>query len=544
MSKQSWAVASAIVGLFSAWAILSAVPDRVLAQDAVPESQGVISQPVTFSIDGPTQRLEMVVATSRILTLEHKIPRLLVGNPEIVRATPISPNQVQLSALHPGVTQLNVWDENQGLYTVDVVVTPDARQLQMLIKAEFPDAAVRVRPLSNSVYLSGYVPSPGMVNSIVRIAEDYYPKVVNNMTIGGVQQILLKTKVMEVSRTKLRRAGFDWALLNNEVDVVQSVSGLLGGGVTETLASGIDDTVRFGVVSGDTSFFGFIDALRQNDLIKVLAEPQLTTVSGRPASFNSGGEFPIIVPQSLGTVSIEYRQYGTRVDFVPIVLGNGNLRLEVRPQVSEIDPARSVVLGSVSVPGLRTRWVDTAVEMKAGQTLALAGLLQTRVEAQNRGLPWLADLPWFGAPFRHVKEEVNEVELLILVTPEFVEATDAEELPACGPGESTTNPNDVELYFRGYLEVPKCCEDGSCPNCQSGMPTESAPSPAMQPHEAMPPLPGDVEAAAKRPAPAGRPAATKSAQARKPVRASVAGEATVAGEQPVLIGPVGYDSLK
>ena len=106
--------------------------------------------------------------------------------------------------------------------------------------------------------------------------------------------------------------------------------------------------------------------------------------------------------------------------------------------------------------------------MKAGQTLALAGLLQTRVEAQNRGLPWLADIPWFGAPFRHVREEVNEVELLILVTPEFVEASDPEELPPCGPGESTTSPNDVELYFRGYMEVPKCCEDGSCPNCQGG----------------------------------------------------------------------------
>ena len=371
------------MGLFSAWAVLSAIPHRALAQDPVPVAQDAIHQPVTFSIDGPTQRLEMVVATSRILTLEHKIPRLLVNNPEVVRATPISPNQIQLSALQPGVTQLNVWDENQGLYTVDVVVTPDGRALQMLIKSEFPDAAVRVRPLSNSVYLSGYVPSPAMVNSIVRIAEDYYPKVVNNMTIGGVQQILLKTKVMEVSRTKLRRAGFDWAFLNNEVAVIQTVSGLLAGGATAGAAAATGgDTVRFGIVDGDSSFSGFIDALRQNDLIKILAEPQLTTVSGRPASFNSGGEFPIIVPQSLGTVSIEYRQYGTRVDFVPIVLGNGNLRLEVRPQVSEIDASRSVVLNSVSVPGLRTRWVDTAVEMKAGQTLALG-----RLAADARGSP-------------------------------------------------------------------------------------------------------------------------------------------------------------
>ena len=216
--------------------------------------------------------------------------------------------------------------------------------------------------------------------------------------------------------------------------------------------------MRFGVVDGNRAFYGFIDALRQNDLIKVLAEPQMVTVSGRPASFNSGGEFPIIVPQSLGTVSIEYRQYGTRVDFVPIVLGNGNIRLEVRPQVSEIDPSRSVVINSVSVPALRTRWVDTAVEMKAGQTLALAGLIQHRIESQNRGIPWLADIPWFGVPFRRVEETTNEVELLIMVTPEFIEASDPEELPPCGPGEARRRPTTCEFYFRGYLEVPKCCD--------------------------------------------------------------------------------------
>ncbi len=202
---------------------------RPTAQESATAAvQDLPGQPVTFSINGPAQRLEMVVATSRILTLEYKIPRLLVNNPEVVRATPISPNQVQLSALHPGVTQLNVWDENKNLYTVDVVVTPDGRQLQMLIKSEFPDANVRVRPLANSVYLSGYVPSPAMVQSIVRIAEDYYPNVVNNLTIGGVQQILLKTKVMEVSRTKLRQAGFDWAYLDGQDFVFQTVSGLAG----------------------------------------------------------------------------------------------------------------------------------------------------------------------------------------------------------------------------------------------------------------------------------------------------------------------------
>ena len=200
------------------------------------------------------------------------------------------------------------------------------------------------------------------------------------------------------------------------------------------------ETISFGIVNGDNAFFGFLEALRENNLAKVLAEPTLVTVSGRSASFNSGGEFPILVPQSLGTIAIEYKQFGTRVDFVPIVLGNGNIRLEVRPQVSELDNANGVTINGTRVPGLRTRWVDTAVEMKAGQTLALAGLIQTRIEAQNRGIPWLADLPWAGAAFRRVEEQKNEIELVVTVRPELVDALDPHEVPTCLPGRADHQP--------------------------------------------------------------------------------------------------------
>ena len=204
-----------------------------------------------------------------------------------------------------------------------------------------------------------------------------------------------------------------------------------------------------------------MEALRRNNLIKVLSEPTLTTVSGRAASFNVGGEFPIIVPQSLGTVSVEYRQFGTRVDFIPIVHSNGNIRLEVRPQVSEIDSSRSITVQNTTVPGLRSRWVDTAAELRAGQTLALAGLLQNRIESETRTLPVLGDLPWVGAAFRRVEEANNEVELLILVTPELAEPMDAHEVPRCGPGQMTASPTDCELYGRGYIEVPRCCPEGA-----------------------------------------------------------------------------------
>jgi pilus assembly protein CpaC len=425
------------------------------------------SDPVQFRVEGPSQRLEMIANTSRILTLDKEIPRALVNNTEIVRVVPLSPNQVQVSALQPGVTQINLWDETGDVHSVDVVVFGDARQLEMLIRSEFPHAALRVRPLASSVVLSGYVDRPEVVSRIIRLAEDYYPKVINNITVGGVQQVALHVKVMEVSRTKLRQLGFDWALFLDGGDFAyQRVNGLIG--FEDELGLGglaaVGESVAFGVVDQSSEFFGFIDALRQNNLVKVLAEPTLVTVSGRPASFNSGGEFPILVPQRLGTISIEWREFGTRVDFVPIVLGNGNIRLEVRPQISELDYSRGVRLADTIVPGLRSRWADTAAEMRAGQTLAVAGLMQTKVESVSTGLPWLGDLPWVGAAFRRVEEERNEVELLILVRPQLVDALEPCEVPCVGPGESTVPPNDIELYLRGYLEVPNCCP----PDCGQG----------------------------------------------------------------------------
>lgn len=423
------------------------------------------AQGLSFQVDEANKRLEMVENSSRVLTLEQDVPRVLVSNPTVVRVIPLAPNKVQVSALKPGVTQINLWDENEEVRSVDVIVSPDARQLEMILQAEFPKAAIRVRPLGESVLLVGYVDRPELVNKVVEVANDFYPKVINNLNVGGVHQVALHCKVMEVSRTKLRSLGADFAALNASGDFVftsaaQLISAAASTGAT--IAGNGVDTVRFGVVDGGETFFGFIDALRQNNVIKVLAEPTVTAVSGRPAYFHAGGEFPIVVPQGLGTTAIEYKQFGTRVDFVPIVLGNGNIHLEVRPHVSEIDNTRGVTIDGIVVPALRDRAVDTAVEMRTGQTLAIAGLIQTRVEAFNRGIPWLADLPWAGALFRRVQENVNEIELLVTVRPELVDALDPHEVPTVLPGKSTTSPSDIDLFFRGHIEVPKTCPDAKC----------------------------------------------------------------------------------
>ena len=446
--------------VLAAWTTLvGAFPAAIYAQ------QFDLESPVR-EIREPRERLEMIVNTSRILTLEMNIPQVQVNNPDLIKATPLAPNEVQLAALAPGVTQVNLWDEEGNIHTVEVIIYGDSRELTMLLKNHFPNASLKVNRLASAIVIEGYIDNPEQVSQIIMLAEEFSPKVINLIKVGGVQQVLLRVKVMEVSRTKLRQLSHDFASFQPDMFLTQGVGGLLGSITSNagSIASVGGQQVAYGVFGDNSAWFGLMQALRQNNLLKILAEPDLVTVSGRPASFNVGGEFPILVPQSLGTVSIMFKKFGTQLDFVPLVLGGGRIRLEVRPRVSEIDETRSVRINDIDVPGLRVREVNTGVEMRAGQTLALAGLIQNRVEAQSRAIPWIGELPWIGAAFRSVREVNNEIELLILVTPYLIDPMDPEEVPHGGPGLATCSPSDCDLYLRGHLEVP--C--GDCANCQGG----------------------------------------------------------------------------
>jgi pilus assembly protein CpaC len=182
----------------------------------------------------------------------------------------------------------------------------------------------------------------------------------------------------------------------------------------------------------------------------------------------AGGEFPILVPQSLGTTTIEWREFGVRLEAVPTILGGGRVRLELQPEVSERDFSNSVNVNGFTVPGLTTRRVNTQVEMKFGQTYMLAGLLSLRRTATTSKVPWLGELPWIGTAFRRVQYDEGETELVIMVTPELAGAMDPHQVPAYGPGEHTDVPTDRELYKYGLIEVPNY--GGTCPDCEDNLP--------------------------------------------------------------------------
>ncbi|QDU54900.1 Type II secretion system protein D precursor [Aeoliella mucimassa] len=506
-STRTWFGAALAVALM-AWATHPA-----MAQTGASTAAEFSTPNIIRHISRESERLEMTTNSSRILTLDLNIPKAQVNNPELVAVTPLSAKQLSISAKKPGVTQINLWDENDKVHTIDVVIYGDVRELEHALKVTFPNSSVSVRKYSQSLMLTGFVDSPDHVGPMMRLAEDYAPKVINSLEVGGVQQVVLKVKMYEISRTKLRQLGVDWALTTEGGGFVGSrPNGLLSATGIRAGTTGGGSTVEFGIVSGSTSFFGFLDALQQHNVAKILAEPNLVSVSGRPAQFLEGGEVPILVPQSLGTSSIEYKPFGTQVDFLPIVLGNGNIRLEVRPRVSSPDSSISVTLNDNQIPGFRVRQADTAVEMRAGQTFALAGLIQRQTESIKTGIPILADIPGIGVPFRGTKDEVNEIELLILVTPEFVDAMDPHEVPPCGPGEVTMSPSNHQLYCEGQIEVPNaygpCGLDcGGCgqEGCQGGYPSQGS-YPMMGPGEQMVPLQQGMPYEQPVPTPAGSPA--------------------------------------
>ncbi|TWU49366.1 type II and III secretion system protein family protein [Rubripirellula reticaptiva] len=418
---------------------------------------------VNRNISQSVERLEMLVKSSRILTLEERIPKFQVHNEGILGATPVSQNQIQIFAKAPGTTQLNLWDTNDKLYTVDVTVSPDAREVEGILANQLPLASLKVLPVNNSAIISGTVTNVDEVDRAVAIVEQFYATVVNNIRVVGVQQVLLHTKIMEVSRTKLRDMGIDWGSFTDTGFFYNAPGGLLAMGETTvngaipTTEGGLSATNR--IFAGGGDFDALVTALRRQDLIKFLAEPTVVATHGRPARFNVGGKVPYLVPSGNGAISVQYEEFGTSVDFLPFVVGPGRVRLEVRPEVSEPDASNGIVAAGVNVTAFRSRYVETAVELQAGQTFAIAGLLQSRTESVTRATPFFGELPYIGTMFRRVREERNDIELLITVTPEFVSAMDPHEVPRGGPGLNSMSPNDCELYLKGHIEVPNLLGD-------------------------------------------------------------------------------------
>jgi pilus assembly protein CpaC len=291
------------------------------------------------------------------------------------------------------------------------------------------------------------------------------PKVINLLRVPGSQQVLLKCRVAELNRTGMREIGADWLIVDADTGTIAGTQ--IGGAMIQADSTQGGLSRRGGALSGMTTAFGifppaefnfFLSALRKNSLVRILAEPNLIAMNGQAASFLAGGEFPVPIPQTstggAGTsVTVEFKEFGVRLNFVPTILNSNTVRLSVDPEVSSIDFSIGAVLvpGGTPVPGLNVRRAHTTVELDQGQTLAIAGLLQLTLDAQTTRIPGLGDLPVLGPFFSNTTHQRIEKELVILVSPYIVEPLGPDQVPPT-PGDEVKTPTDLEFYLLNRIE--------------------------------------------------------------------------------------------
>ena len=381
-----------------------------------------------------------------------------------------SGNTISLAARKPGSVQLQIIDVYHHAQTLEIVVEADLQSLEADLAAALPDAKIHVSSANGTVVLRGHVPSAELGEKAAQLAGPYGAKVLNMLEVSGGQQVTLQVRFAEVSRDAISALGVNFGVSGSGGFGASVIGGVAPFSVVPSQV--VKDSVLLGVpgatsnvtafgqfTAGHTPFDIFVTAMKQNNLLRVLAEPNLTVMSGSQASFLAGGEYPYPVPQSGGagggstTITIQYKQYGVQLIFTPVVLGDGRIRLHVQPEVSDLDYTHSITLQGFVVPGLTTRTTDTLVELNEGETLSLSGLLNSRVNATNTSTPLLGDIPILGALFRSVRYERSETELVVLVTPTLSSGMKPAQVPAL-PGEHWRYPRDGQLYLFGDLGGP------------------------------------------------------------------------------------------
>lgn len=401
------------------------------------------------------------------LTVAGKIETLAVGAPELVDVRPLTPTEVLVLGKAIGRTDVLVRLADGSTVEQSVRVRIDTADLQQTLRRLFGDG-LEVEDLLSAVAVRGVVADAATAAAMSRFLTEAGVKWVDLTRLPGVQQVQLRVRIAEASRVAIRALG---------VSAVASSASGFGGvqapgsafqpvGIIPAPGTGISNpNYVYGLgnsVSTATTLFGglpsanlevFLQALAENRYVRLLAEPNLVAVSGGEATFLVGGEFPVpLVQATSGTgavVTVQYKEFGVRLNFRPQVLGDGRIRLEVAPEVSELSEIGAIQQNGFTVPGIVTRRSNTTVELGTGQSFAMAGLLRSKEQARRSSVPLLGDLPILGALFRSMRYEQEETELVVIVTAELVEPLDAVDTPL--PGEFHVPPSDWQLFLGGRL---------------------------------------------------------------------------------------------
>ncbi len=413
--------------------------------------------------------LEVPLNKSQVVNTDRAIAKAMIGNDEIADILPITDRSVYVLGKKMGTTSLTLYDGAGRVITVmDVAVGPDVEALGEQLREFLPDGQIQARMSNESIVLTGLVNDAGSVDRAMQLAKTFAgDKVVNMISLGSSQQVMLEVRFAEVNRSVGKEIGaggfarnssgtFDAAIGKG----AQLIPGAGGAGLLQLSAL----TDQFGIFRKSFSIGGLgieaiLNGLETRGMAKTLAQPTLVAISGERASFLAGGEFPVPVAQSGGAgstnnaITVEFKPFGVSLGFTPTVLGDRTIHMIVEPEVSAIDPSASFTLGNLTIPGLRTRRASTTIELRDGESFAIAGLLSKDFQTTVDQVPLLGSIPIIGALFRSSNFKKGETELLIVVTPHLVAPLSPGQVRL--PTDRVKDPSEAETFLLGQPYHPQ-----------------------------------------------------------------------------------------
>lgn len=415
-------------------------------------------------------QLDVPLNKSQVLTVDRAFTKAVVGNPEIADILPVTNRSVYVLGKKMGTTSLTIYDANNRVISVvDIAVGPDVVSLRRQLSELMPGEQIGARISNDAVVLTGILSSGPAVDQAMQLAQTYAAdKVVNMMSVGASQQVMLEVRFSEVNRQAAKQIGVS-AFLGSDNGSFGSVLGSgaqlvpdpdTGAGVLK-----LDAILNsFGIFRkafdvGSLNINAVLDALERKGLVKTLAEPTLVALSGETASFLAGGEFPIPVVQGGGSggnggggnITVEFKPFGISLAFTPTILADGVINLAVEPEVSSIDPTASITINGLNIPGLQTRRANTVLELRDGESFAIAGLIRKDFTTTVRQVPLLGSIPIIGSLFRSTGFQRGETELVMVVTPRIVRPIKA-GVPVALPTDRVGNPNELDLFLNGRTD--------------------------------------------------------------------------------------------
>ena len=433
---------------------------------------------------GQSRAVQLGRNKSMLIELPRELRDVVVSNPEIIDAVLQSSNRVYLIAKANGQANAFFFDSNgDQILTLEVVIEHDTAALDTLLNRLLPGAKIKTEILNETVILTGSVRSPADASRAADIASRFIvsesssntrdnAKVINMLSVAGEEQVMLRVTVAEVQRSALKQLGINIGAIVNSGNFVTSL--LTENALPLTAARGLGTLPIPGVedgklqlynqgpedafgnsglagswTNGKNSVLGAIRALERDGLLKTLAEPNLTAVSGESAKFLAGGKFPIPVPDGDGGYGIQFEEFGVRLTFTPQVLSEGRISLKIETVVSELTNEGAIVMDSIAVPALKSREAQSTVELPSGGSLAIAGLIRDEVRQNIDGFPGLKNLPVLGTLFRSRDFIKEETELVVIVTPYTVRSVSPDQLAR--PDDGLAPATDMKANFLGHL---------------------------------------------------------------------------------------------